>query len=534
LTRSPRGVRRHLLAASILIITLAVPAPALAARLLLASGHDRGDPDQPALRYAEAEAQEFAALMQDLGGVRPGDSTVLLGPDREQLVWALDRLHHRAGELVGQGERVEVFVYFSGHARGGALSLAGEAFELDELRRRLELLPADVLVAVTDACTAGRLLRSKGLRQAGGDYAMQWQPVGAPTGRVLITSSGVAEAAFESDRAGGSLFARSLVAALRGAADDDGDGAVTLAEGYGYLYAHTLASSLEEAGTAQHPHAEVSIQGAGPLVLTRPGVDGARLTLPIELAGSEVWVVDQSAGRAVVELTVPAGRPTTLALYPGRFVVYVRDGLRARTTTVVLAADEERELDASRGQLAALEPLRTRGGGLIARRWELSGGYRLLGPLTDQGATVSAGWGALEVQPLPLLRLGITAFAGGGRFVSPGARFDQAEVGLDGSVHISPVSRLQPLGGVRVGVEGIFQSASARDDRGWYSVEPPDPHAARAAALRLVGEGGVLIRIGSRATFRIIVGGGATWIPGADGLVARPRLEATIGLGVSP
>ena len=529
-----RAHRSPLLAVCVLIAALALPASASATRLLLASGHDRGDRDQPALRYAESEAQEFAALMQDLGGVQPGDSTVLLAPDREQLVWALDRLHHRAEALAGSGERVEVFVYISGHARGGALSLAGEAFELAELRRRLELLPCDILVAVTDACTAGGLLRSKGLRQAGGDYAMQWQPVGAPAGRVLITSSGVAEAAFESDRAGGSLFARSLMAALRGAGDADGDGSVTLAEGYGYLYARTLAASLEEAGTAQHPHSEVSIQGAGPLVMTRPGVEGARLTLPASLAGAEVWVVDQSAGRAVVELTVPEGRPTTVGLYPGRFVVYVRDGARARTSTVALATGEERTLDASRGRVAALEPLRTRGGGLVARRWELSGGYRLLGPLTDQGATISAGWGAVEVQPLSLLRLGVTAFAGGGRFVSPGARFDQAEVGIDGSVHVTRVARLQPLGGVRVGVEGVFQSASARDDRGWYSVEHPDPHAARAAALRLVGEGGFLVRIGSRATFRIIVGGGATWIPGADGLVARPRIEATVGLGVSP
>lgn len=363
---------------------------------------------------------------------------------------------------------------------------------------------------------------------------MEWQPIGAPTGRVLITSSGVAEAAFESDRAGGSLFARSLIAALRGAADTDGDGAVTVAEGYGYLYARTLAASLEKAGTAQHPHAEVTVQGAGPLVMTRPGVGGARLTLPEALAGAEVWVVDQSLGRAVVELTVPEGRPTTVALYPGRFVVYVRDGSRARTSTVALAQDEVRTLDAGGGRLAALQPLRTRGGGLVARRWELAGGYRLLGPLTAEGATISAGWVALELQPLHHLRVGVTAFAGGGRFVSPGARFDQAELGLDAGLWFSPVARLQPLIGGHFGGEGIFQSASAHDDRGWYSVEQPDPHPARAGALRLVGEGGFLVRIGSRATFRVVVGGGATWIPGADGLVARPRIEATVGLGISP
>lgn len=529
-----RPGRRWPPAALTLIAALLVPAGASAARLLLASGHDRGDPDQPALRYAQAEAQEFAAVMQELGGVLPGDTTVLLAPDAEQLAWALDRLHQRAEALTGTGERVEVFVYVSGHARAGALSLGGEAFELAELRRRLELLPADVLVAVTDACTAGGLLRSKGLRQAGGHYAMEWQPVGAPTGRVLITSSGFAEAAFESDRAGGSLFARSLMAALRGAADSDGDGAVTLDEGYGYLYARTLAASLEEAGTAQHPHAEVDVRGAGPLVMTRPGVGGARLVLPPELAGADVWIVDQVAGRAVVELRVPEGRPTTVALHPGRFIVYVREGSRARTTAVTLAAGEERALEPGQGRLAARSPLRTRGGGLVARRWELAGGYRLLGPLTAEGATVSAGWVALELQPSRLLRVGVTGFAGGGRFVSPGARFDQAEVGVDVSVHLSPVARLQPLLGGRIGGEAVLQSAAARDDRGWYSVEQPDPHPARAGALRLVIEGGFLVRIGSRATFRVLVGGGATGIPGDERLVMRPRVEATVGIGISP
>ncbi len=532
MTRAARTGRWRLPAALALALLLAAPAPASAARLLLASGHDRGDPDQPALRYAQAEASEFAAVMQELGDVAPGETTVLLAPDAGQLTRALDRLHQRAETLQTQGERVEVFVYVSGHARGGALSLAGESFELAELRRRLEAMPADVLVAVTDACTAGGILRSKGLRQAGGDYAMEWQPVGAPTGRVLIASSGFAEAAFESDRAGGSLFARSLLAALRGAADIDGDGAVTLDESYGYLYARTLAASLEQAGTPQHAHAEVDVRGAGPLVMTRVG--GARLTLPAELAGAEVWIVDQAAGRAVVELTVPADRPTTVALHPGRFVVYVRDGARARTTALTLAAGEERTLEAGAGRLAAAAPLRTRGGGLVARRWEIAGGYRLLGPLTAEGATVSAGWIGLDLQPQRLLRIGFAAFAGGGRFVSPGARFDQAEVGLDVSAHLSPVARLQPLLGVRFGGEAVFQSATARDDAGWYSVERPDPDPARAGALRLALEGGFLVRVGSRASFRVLVGGGGTWIPGPDGLVARPRVEATVGVGISP
>ena len=524
------------LAALLAVALLLCPATASAARLLLASGHDRGDRDQPALRYAQSEAREFAAVMQALGGVEPGGATVLLAPDRQQVLDALDRLAARAKAQGEQGERVEVFVYFSGHARSGALSLGGEQLPLAEVRAALEAIPADVVVAFVDACAAGGLLRSKGLRAAGeADYAMEWQPVGAPSGRVLVSSSGVAEAAFESDRAGGSLFARSLVAALRGAADGDADGRVTLSESYDYLYAHTLAASLAEAGTAQHPHAEIDVQGAGPLVMTRPGRGGASVELPASLAGAEVWIVDEARARAVLEVVVPADRGLTVALYPGRFTVYVRRGERARTSSVVLAEGERRALDATDGRIASSRPLRTRGGAVVARRWELAGGLRLMGPLTARSAIVPAGWFAVEVQPLRLLRFGGALFAGGGRFEAEGGPFQQAEVGGDLGLWLSPLGKVQPLVGGRFGVEGVFQSPLTGDARGWYSVEQPTPERANALGLRLVGELGLLLRVGGRGTFRLSVGGGATLIPDGDGgLAPRGRVEFNVGVGAAP
>jgi hypothetical protein len=81
------------------------------------------------------------------------------------------------------------------------------------------------------------------------------------TGRVPVTSSGANELSFECTRLSGSPFAQALIWGLRGAADSDGDGRVTLSELYGYLRARTLAVSLPAGG--QHASWRDELAGSG-------------------------------------------------------------------------------------------------------------------------------------------------------------------------------------------------------------------------------------------------------------------------------
>ena len=61
--------------------------------------------------------------------------------------------------------------------------------------------------------------------------------------RSPLAATAASEDAQESDELRGSFFTHYLVSGLLGAADEDGDGAVTLAEAYDHAYAATLRAT---------------------------------------------------------------------------------------------------------------------------------------------------------------------------------------------------------------------------------------------------------------------------------------------------
>jgi len=510
----------------LLLLALLLPSMAEAGRLVLSVGHDRGDADQPRLRWSEAEAAEFADLMVQLGGVDPADVTVLAGPDADTLRSAVDDLAQRARLAPGD---VEVVVYLSGHARDGALSLGGDGLPLAELRARIEEIPADSVVVVADACTSATVLRRKGVRALGG-FTMDKPGAEGVQGRVWIASAGPSEPAYESDRSGGSLFARNLFAALRGAGDTDGDGTVTLSEAYAYLYARTLADALDQAGSPQRAHMETDTSGAGSLTWTTPGRGAARLLLPDDIAGAEVWIVDAERDRAVVELAEAA--PGSIALYPGRFLVYVRRGGAARVTSFQVGPGGTHRLSGE-GRLASLSPVRTRGGGFLPRRLELSGIVRVRSPLGPGGATVIGGGVSVDGQLTGVLRVGGTFTVAGGRFDAVRSAVDQVEVGGSVGAFLSPAGRIQPLFGGRLELGAVVQKPEPRSAT-WYSVGATTTTSRAAFVPAVLVEGGVLFRLGDGFVLRAAADAGIAVQPGDDGPGPGFRAGFTLGIGGLP
>ncbi len=106
-------------------------------------------------------------------------------------------------------------------------------------------------------------------------------------GLALLTSSGADEFAQERAALTGSVFTLHLVSGLRGAADFDTDGTVTLSEVYRYARQHT---EVDTSSTAK-PHSPAflyDLAGQGEPILTYPGEDQARLLLPQERE-SAMW-----------------------------------------------------------------------------------------------------------------------------------------------------------------------------------------------------------------------------------------------------
>ncbi len=214
---------------ALFVVTLAIaPRDAAAAgplqRYALVVGANSGGAGRPTLQYAISDAERFARVMVDLGGVLPANEIVLRQPKLRELVDALDTLTRRvtdAKRAGGGAGRTEVVLYYSGHADELGLLLGDDRYSYRTLRDRLDQIPADVRIAVLDACSSGAFTRVKGGKARPPFLVDESADM---RGHAFLTSSSETEAAQESDRIHASYFTHYLVSGFRGAADTSGDG----------------------------------------------------------------------------------------------------------------------------------------------------------------------------------------------------------------------------------------------------------------------------------------------------------------------
>src|SRR5262249_30695990 len=129
------------------MLTLA-PAAAFAAgplqRFTLVIGANSGGAARPTLQYAISDAERFARVMVDLGGVAPANQVVLRQPKLKELIDALETLTRRVSDAkraAGASGRTEVVIYYSGHADEQGLLLGDDRYSYRTLRDRLDQMP---------------------------------------------------------------------------------------------------------------------------------------------------------------------------------------------------------------------------------------------------------------------------------------------------------------------------------------------------------------------------------------------------------
>lgn len=358
--------------ASLALLAAASTAPASAAPALagaadastpgatyaLIVGSNRPGPGQRALRFADQDAQTMAEVLTHAGGLDSAHLVTLANPDAEALLHALDGFGEVLAAEADAGRRTTFVFYYSGHARAQGLDLGAEVVPLSDLRDRLEALDATVTLAVLDACQSGAVTEAKGVAPAA-DFSTSSVAGLSTEGFAVIASSSDTELSQESESLGGGVFSHHLQTGLRGAADEDGDGAITLDEAYTYAYHRTLVTTAATQVGAQHVTLETDLRGQGALVLTRPQAATARLRLPAELQ-AEVLVVRQPQERVVAEIHKAAGRPFELALVPGEYEALVRRGDKAESCTVRLSSGVS-DLPTSGCSRVRVEQVATRG-----------------------------------------------------------------------------------------------------------------------------------------------------------------------------
>ena len=295
-------------------------APLPVRRVALVLGANDGGVGRPALRFAQSDAQKIEQVFVDVGLVAPTDLIRLEQPTVAAIEQALAQTEHALLQAKEQGAHAEVVLYYSGHSDDSALLIGNERLPYATLRKHVEMLSADVHIVILDSCASGAFTRPKG-----GVHrpAFLVEEDRRARGFAYLTSSAADEVAQESDRLGGSFFTQALVAGLRGAADLEGDGRVTLHEAYQFAYRATLSDTEKTLFGPQHAAYEIALRGAGDVVITDLSAANALLVLGASLDG-DVMLRDPR-GHLVAAFDKSPGREERLAVSEGNYVMTLRN-----------------------------------------------------------------------------------------------------------------------------------------------------------------------------------------------------------------
>jgi len=281
-------------------------------------GDDLGAPGTEKLLFATSDAQKMRDLFVTYGDVDPRDATLLLDRPRRDVEKALAGARERFRLAKENGRRTLLVFYYSGHGDDQALELGTTPLPHADLRQWLKDTGADVRVALLDACQSGAAIREKGGTR-GPSHAFALDASSAH-GTAFLTSSAASEFSQESDELGGGFFTYYLHSGLLGAADENGDGEVSLTEAYSYVHGETAFNTRNAPGT-QTPSFDYDLSGAGDVVLTTLVKSQSALVFDGNLDGAyAVW--DASRKRYVAE--VEGRQATRLALPAGTYYVHHR------------------------------------------------------------------------------------------------------------------------------------------------------------------------------------------------------------------
>ena len=165
-------------------------------RYALVIGSNLGGPGRSPLVWAVRDAQTFAGVMTSLGGISPDHVIMVKNPGKVSFLAGLAALKQKSSEAVASDGRREIMVYYSGHADNTGILLGKDVLTYSELKSHMSDIPAEVRIAVLDACASGGLTRTKGGVQR---PAFLYDASAEMAGHAYLTSSSLNEAAQESD-----------------------------------------------------------------------------------------------------------------------------------------------------------------------------------------------------------------------------------------------------------------------------------------------------------------------------------------------
>ena len=217
--------------------------------------------EHPSLLYADRDAGELAEALI-AGGFDKRDVVVMaddaeppLRPTAGNIRLQLQRLAKFSGETV--------FVAFSGHGTSSSRDDEVLLAPSDASKEHSSMIPlAEIFQALASCDAKLKLIVLDSL-------SSREKPVAPPDGVVVLTASSPGEVSFESDKLKHGVFSHYVIQALRGAADFDHDGSITIPEVELYTKRHVARHSQRLHQRTQMP-CRVGIVYGLPSVVTLP------------------------------------------------------------------------------------------------------------------------------------------------------------------------------------------------------------------------------------------------------------------------
>lgn len=300
-------------------------------------GNNAGGAGQQPLHYAEDDAKRMAEVLRQLGRYGTSDLNVLTKPTSAAILSAVDDVTRKLQEHARKGEQAVLVFYYSGHAKANSFSLGGDELAIAQLREKLRQIPTTLTLVILDACQSGQFARVKGAEPAA-DFSFNSVSRLTTKGIAVMASSSGQELSQESDELKGSYFTHHLITALRGAADADSDGRVSLDEAYRYAYRRTLSSTSQTQVGSQHVTLDIDLAGQGDVPVTYPAEARSQLELPAGMDG-KVLVLQKPSGNVAAEVQKAPGAPLRLAFAAGAYEATVRANGKVLRCNLALADD---------------------------------------------------------------------------------------------------------------------------------------------------------------------------------------------------
>lgn len=231
----------------------------------------------PQLKYAVNDAQAFHDFLLETGLVEP-DNVFRILNDQAKLNSLRSVLGTKLKQQAGKGDMV--IIYFAGHGAterdanspdGDGLEkyllpydadpadLYASALPMREISYILNRIQSNRLIFIADSCysgaSGGRTVSLGSIRTNLSDNYID--RIAGGKGRVIMTASAANEVSVEDDRLEHGIFTYYLLKGLRGNADYDSDGYVTVDEAYRYVSEEVPKATGQE----QHPIKKGSVEG---------------------------------------------------------------------------------------------------------------------------------------------------------------------------------------------------------------------------------------------------------------------------------